>query len=86
MKISKTVFNMAVARGLELEIYSHNDKEQLLIWEYDEDDNIGEAWLIYTIKEDGLFFEGFCYNKIDDVPYWISSEAQLKELIKGLVA
>ncbi len=83
MKISKTTFNMAKRRGLELEIGTAQDKlgrdfPALLIhghWQSD-------AVAFYRIKEDGLFFDG-CHVG-EDWPYWIQSDASLRTCLDAM--
>lgn len=82
MNISKTVFNMALKRGLQLTVSDQPDSLLLCIWEADNDCE----WLCsYRINSDSLSYNGNIYlpeNIKQELPGTIFSEKQLKEVIK----
>lgn len=84
MEISKTVFNMAAKRELEIEIVKFDSgNDQLWFWD---NENESEPVLMYDFQEEGLFFQGQTSSKLQDLPYWIKDQNQLKEVVKYVAA
>lgn len=82
MNISKTTFNMALKRGLQLTTVDVSDSLLLCIWETDNDCE----WLCsYHINSDSLSYNGnICLpeNIKQELPATIFTEKQLREVIK----
>ena len=82
MNISKTTFNMAKARGLDLTVEDFDDYTLLCIWEADND---CEWMCSYRIEHDKLTWHGNIYldQEIkEELPATIFDEKQLREVLK----
>lgn len=82
MNISKTTFNMAKNRGIELTVEDLGDYTALCIWEADND---CEWMCSYRIEHDKLTWHGNVYLHQDvkeELPATIFDEKQLREVIK----
>ncbi|EMD80173.1 hypothetical protein C408_1389 [Vibrio diabolicus E0666] len=78
MKISKTTFNFAQRRNVELIV----DEDTISFYPFDDD--CGEPAFSYSIQETGLFFKGNIWLKPEvkeDLPHWIMNEKMLRNLI-----
>ena len=83
MNISKTTFNMASRRGIELELGTAQDKlgrdfPALLIHGHEDSDAVA----FYRVKDDGLYFDGCHYG--EDWPCWIQSDASLRTYLDAM--
>ena len=82
MNISKTTFNLAKKRGLELTVEDFGDRMVLCIWEADND---CEWMCSYRINHDSLTWDGNVYLRQDvkeELPATIFDERQLRNVIK----
>lgn len=84
-EITNEIKKAAEKAGLELEVSYNWDKAgkytSLEIYETGED---SEYWFIFKFDEsdDSLYFKGFIYSPIEDIPYWVHTEAQLIDVLK----
>ena len=83
MKITKTTINYAEARNIELVV----DDELVSFYDMNDD---SEPMVMYTKTEDGeLFFKGNIWlskETKEELPNWVKSEKQLREMINFLSA
>ncbi|QVW27781.1 hypothetical protein [Hafnia phage Pocis76] len=82
MNISKTTFNMAKSRGLELTVEDLGERMALCFWQAD---NECEWMFSYTIHDDKLTWGGNIYlpQEIkEELPATIFDERQLRNVIK----
>lgn len=86
MNISKTTFNMAKKRGIELTVDDLGDYTALCIWEADND---CEWMCSYRIEHDKLTWNGNVYLRQDvkeELPATIFDERQLRNVIKFIAS
>ena len=83
MNISKTTFNMASRRGIELELGTDSDllgREYPVLLIHGHCDS--DAMATYRIKSDGLFY--VCAGYGEDWPCWIQSDASLRTYLDSM--
>ena len=81
MNISKTTFNFAKKRGLDLTVEDLGDRMALCIWEADND---CEWMCSYRIENDKLTWDGNVYLRQEvkeELPATIFDERQLREVL-----
>lgn len=86
MNISKTTFNLAAKRGLELTVEDMGDVKALCFWDAEND---CEWMFSYVISAEVLTFKGNVYlprHIAEELPATIFTEKQLREVIKFVAA
>lgn len=89
MKISKTTINMAKKRNFAITIIENDELNngQTSVEFASIDEEFGEPAdefaAMYTLKSEGLFFQGGCGNS-EEWPNWIESEEHLRSLIPAM--
>lgn len=81
MNISKTTFNFAKKRGIELELIEADDR---LVLAFYEDKNECEWMFSYNVNHDCLTWRGNIYlsNEVkEELPATITTEKKLREVI-----
>lgn len=82
MEISKTTFNMALNRGLQLTVEDGNDCMLVCFWEKEND----SEWLFsYRLNSENLTYNANIYlpeTIREELPATIFDEKQLRDVIK----
>lgn len=85
MNISKTTFNLAANRGLELTVEDMGDVKALCFWDAENDCE----WMFSYVYGDVLTWKGNVYlprEIAEELPATIFTEKQLREVIKFVAA
>ena len=86
MEISKTTFNFAEKRNIEIMVMDSEEGGILDISFVDEDGNCDESTAQYSIDDNNeLFFHTSFNSNLEDLPKCVKNEKQLRELI-GYIA